>query len=153
MQRHCEYSFVSCFPTPASSAANFWSVSFFIYFFFNARWCAYSTSQVNFQPQTFSLSVCPSHPPNTPVLLLYLHTSNFWGFQNSLKEDLRLFPSCLSEMCMGRMQKKKCCLGYENKMDTSFAIYSCRAHTCNCHLHVHNDTKMSLCTCKTFLAP
>lgn len=29
MPRHCEYSFVSCFPAPASSAANFWSVSFF----------------------------------------------------------------------------------------------------------------------------
>lgn len=138
MPRHCEYSFVSCFPTPASCIAKFWSGFFLMQggvLFLLPEWIPI--------PKHFLYLSVP--PPCLSLSLLPISARLIFGVLTSFKVIWRqvVLPFLsFFRMCMGRMQPAaQTVLLNTEKTKKSFAIYNCLTHICNGHLHTCAKTQ------------
>lgn len=91
MQRYCEYSFVSCFPTPSSYTAKFWSVFFF---FFNARWFLFCLLPKWIPIPKNTFSICLFLPLSLLLSFTLLDLLSPIGSQNDTTASM-LFSSLL----------------------------------------------------------
>lgn len=114
------------------------------FFFFNARWCAFSTPRVNSHPKTLSVSVCSS-PLFIPLPPSHLCTSNFWGsdfIQSDSKTSSSSFPVFLPNVHGEDAASCPDCASEHWKQNKkSIAIYNCLTHICNGHLHTCAKTR------------